>query len=441
MSNWLKEKAFQVITGMKHQDFRTLTTLQHNDLVNGNLTTLGYGDSAGQSTDNKLLNEGYEKNAQAYSIIRKISEAGSDIPWKPQEINNKGEAIDITEGKFYDFVMQPNPDQTQKDLKENSFTNFLTTGDLFWSIPEIIGFKGPRELNTLPSQLIEILTDRNAPLIPTGYQFELNQFKERYTTEEIIHLKYINPSTKGIESLRGLSPLAAAWLVLSGDNQRAEAQESMMKNGGAKGFFTNESDQIMSNEDRDIQQGLLDRMLGGAKNYNRVLVGKSKGKFHQLGMSSNDLKILDTGIHNLRALCNVYGAPSELFNDPANKISSNQKVGRKLFYENAVLPVDRRLLSTYNNGVVRGWSEQDGKEYKVVQDLSSIGALQEDANEKAARAEKVTNSIIKVVAQMNQGLSPEAAATIISHTQGISEDDAKNFVILRNKTEGNEQEL
>jgi len=63
MSNWLKEKAFQVITGMKHQDFRTLTTLQHNDLVNGNLTTLGYGDSAGQSTDNKLLNEGYEKKS------------------------------------------------------------------------------------------------------------------------------------------------------------------------------------------------------------------------------------------------------------------------------------------------------------------------------------------------------------------------------------------
>jgi len=194
----------------------------------------------------------------------------------------------------------------------------------------------------------------------------------------------------------------------------------------------------MMEDDRKIQQGLLDKMLGGAKNFNRILAGKSKAKFLQIGMSSSDLKILETGIENLRTLCNVYGAPSELFNDPANKTFANQKTALKAFYENAVLPVDRRLLSKYNREIVTEWSEQDGKNYQVVQDLEHIGALQEDEDKKAAKAEKVINSIMKVVAEVKNGLSPDAAAEILAHSHDMTKEEAANFVILLNQNEGNE---
>jgi len=149
------------------------------------------------------------------------------------------------------------------------------------------------------------------------------------------------------------------------------------------------------------------------------------------------LEILKTGIQNLRTLCNVYGAPSELFNDPANKTFANQKTALKSFYENAVLPLDRRLLSKYNSTVVKDWSKREGKNYTVVQDLSHVGALQEDQDKRAARSEKIINSIIKVVNQMNQGLSQEAAAAIIAHAHDMPNDEALNFVTLL-KTNNNE---
>ena len=424
------------MTTKSHLHHRTLSPLQHLDLANGNLEIIGLDSISGQKTDSELLKEGYDKNAQAYSIIRKISETGSDIPWVPNIRTSDG-LERITKGRFFEFVQMPNEDQTIKEFKMDSYGYFLTTGDLFWHKPDVIGF-APSELTVKESQLMEVLKNRNAPLTPTGYKFELGMMKEAFTLEEIIHQKYFNPTTRGILSLRGLSPLSAAWLTLSADNQRSEAQESMMRNRGAIGFISNESDQILSDEDRDTQQSLLNRILGGASKFNQVAVGKSKAKFHQIGMSSSDLEILKTGIQNLRTLCNVYGAPSELFNDPANKTFNNQKTALKSFYENAVLPVDRRFLAKFNDNVVKDWSKADKKNYIVTQDLDHVGALQEDQDLKAARADKITNSITKIIQSVNQGLDPSAAAEIIAHAHGISIEDAQKFVVLSSNQNRNE---
>lgn len=429
-------KGINQTTNKSHLHHRTLSPLQHLDLANGDLEIVGLDSLSGRKTDSELLKEGYDKNAQAYSIIRKISETGSDVPWIPN-IRTPDGLEPLTEGRFFDFVHMPNKDQTIKEFKMDSYGYFLTTGDLFWNKPDVVGF-APNELLVMQSQLIEVLKNQSDPLVPTGYKFELGFKREAFTLEEIIHQKYFNPTTKGILSLRGLSPLSVAWLTLSADNQRSLAQESMQRNRGAIGFISNESDTILHEDDRIIQQSLLNRILGGAEKSNQVVVGKSKAKFHQIGMSPADLEILKTGIQNLRTLCNVYGAPSELFNDPANKTHANQVVALKSLYENAVLPVDRRFLAKYNEDVVSDWSKQDGKDYVVTQDLSNIGALQEDQNVKAARSEKITNSIIKVVGMMNQGLSPEGAAAIIAHANDIPIEEAQNFVALFRNNKGNE---
>jgi len=438
MSNWLQKKAFSLLTGFKHSDVFSLTGSQHRNLVDGNLTILSGANSSGQQADDKLITEGFERNAQAYSIIRKISETGSDVPWIPKEIKADGTLEDVKDGRFVDFVMQPNPEQTQKDFKEESFTYMLTTGDLFWQPLESVGF-GISELKTWPSQLIEVLSTQASPLTVSGYQFELGRQKESFSTDELIHLQYINPTTRGIESLRGLSPLAAAWLALSGDNQRAEAQDAMLKNRGIAGIFTSEDEYPLDRDEQKEQQRILDSQIGGASKFNKVIAGRGKGKFIQMGMSSTDLEILKTAIQNLRMLCNVYGAPSELFNDPANKTFANQKAALKSFYENSVLPLDRRVLSKYNSTVVQDWSKRDNKNYTVVQDLEHIGALHEDEDKKAARSEKITNSIVKVVAQTNQGLSPDSAASIIAHAHGLPIDEAMKFVTLLNTNRNNNE--
>lgn len=410
---------------VKHLENRFLSNNQHLSLANGELITLGFDNGKGKATDSKLLSEGYEKNAQAYSIIRKISETGSDIPWIAEEVKRDGTTEPVIEGKFADFVAQPNERETQKEFKNDSFGYYLTTGDLFWLRKDMsIGFPTDN-LKTLPSQLTDIVAAKDHPLHVVKYELEIANLKRQYLPEEVIHQKYFNPSTSGIISLRGLSPLAAAFLVLSGDNQRAEAQESMMRNRGAAGILTNETDTNLTPDERDIQQALLDKKLGGSKKFNQLIVGRNKSKFLQLGMSATDLKILETTISNLRQLCNVYSAPSELFNDPANKTFANQKTAMKAFYENAVLPIDRQLLNKYNAEIVSEWSKKDGKKYRVVQDLSHVGALQEDEKAKADKDRSVLQGVNIV---LNMAITSEAKTILLMDQYGMSADNAAKIV-------------
>lgn len=425
--NWFQEKgfkAFQSIAGLKHQDIFTLSGSQHRDLANGNLTVVGFGGGMAQKSDETLLKQGYEGNAQAYSIIRMISETGSSIPWIAKEVMPNGSLKEINKGRFHKFVQKPNSEQTQKDFKEASMSFMLTTGDLFWSKVMSSGF-GISEVKTWPSQLIEVLSNQNQPLTPTGYKFELGRLKESFDLEEMIHLKYFNPTTRGIESLRGLSPLAAAWLTLSGDNQRAVAQDSMMKNRGAAGIFTNESGESLDSGEQKEQQNLFDKLIGGAGSFNKVIAARDKGKFIQLGMSSSDLEILQTGIQNLRVLCNVYGADSSLFNDPANKTYNNRKEALKAFYDNAVIPLDSRLLAKYNSTIVKDWSRRDKKNYVVVQDVSRIGALQEDEKQKAQK-DKIRMDGVTVILKMP--ISSDAKAVLMVDQYGFTEEQAKDIV-------------
>ncbi len=109
--NWFQQKAIQALTGLKHQDLFTLTGSQHRNLANGELTVIGFNGSTAQKSDEVLLTEGYEGNAQAYSIIRKISETGSDVPWVPKEVQSDGTLKDVSSGRFFEFVNQPNEEQ------------------------------------------------------------------------------------------------------------------------------------------------------------------------------------------------------------------------------------------------------------------------------------------------------------------------------------------
>ena len=68
---------------------------------------------------------------------------------------------------------------------------------------------GISEVKTWPSQLIEVLSNQNQPLTPTGYKFELGRLKESFDLEEMIHLKYFNPTTRDM-SAGGITLIAAA---------------------------------------------------------------------------------------------------------------------------------------------------------------------------------------------------------------------------------------
>lgn len=371
------------------------------------------------------INDGYGCNSDVYSIISRIAETGSSIPLK-LVIDNQGEIEDVTEGELFERLKMPNPEQTQKEFLEEAFTYLLASGNVFTFAEEPIGMPTSKSLRILPTQFITPRVHTFVPFpITTAYQFNGFGKEKIIPAEEIRQVKYINPTTLGIESGYGLSPLQAGWITLTGSSGLKEADAAIVKNQGTSGIVSSGSNTPMSPEDAQKMQGRWDQHNSGPETRGKVLFTTAALSYIQMGMSPADLKLIESGVFKLRDLCNIFSCDSSLFNDPANKTFNNRKEALKDFYINAVLPdLGRIVNSIYNQWYLIPWRIRDGKNYQLQLDTSGIEVLHED---KFMLSQKVIQEIAMGVISRNEG------RVILGH--GLSEEEAMDEIIVMNNLE------
>ena len=198
----------------------------------------------GLQQDGNLINEGYVSNTDVFSIVKKHTETASSIPFILSEIDKDGRKEAVTSGEYYDLLQQPNSTQSIKEWKEQATGFLLITGDMFLNNLVGVGSTVVDEINILESQLTEVQVSKLNEV--TGYKWDLNGLKRSYTTDEVTHLKYFNPSKLGIISHRGLSPIQAGYATLSGSNDLETAKASFWKNKGAAGMLKNHPRGLMT---------------------------------------------------------------------------------------------------------------------------------------------------------------------------------------------------
>jgi HK97 family phage portal protein len=274
----------------------------------------------------------------------------------------------------------------------------------------------PLELWVMPSQYMSIVADLNVfPILPTGYQLYL-QFLQQFGVSEILHDKYFNPNWNIVGSqLYGLSPLQAAAKVLTRSNEGKQAAVSNYQNGGPKGIlFMNDEryDPLQSvQEVKDIRKTLATGQ--GAKNVNQIETTGYKVDYVPLGLSPVDLDLLNAENMDLRALCNVYGVPSQLLNDPDNKTYSNTKEGEKALTVRCALPMLASIRDQFNRKFMKDW----GNQKTVIDfDISVYGELQEDKAMQVAWLKDApikTSRKLEILGESTEGYTPEQLDSII----------------------------
>jgi HK97 family phage portal protein len=221
---------------------------------------------------------------------------------------------------------------------------------------------------------------------------------------------FYNPSSKGIKNKRGLSPLQAAYNSLKASNNRLTAQAHLYENRGATNIISSGSDLVIGSKERDSLQKNTDKILGGAKNFNKSIVTTANVRVTPLGMSPTDLKLIEAKELDLRDICNAFGVPSTLFNDQAASTLDNLKVGTKMMYTNAVIPNNEKLVTQFNKSIVPAYSVFENKQLRVRQDLSGIDALQEDQLTKAQKKQTEINTLLAIAS--NQDLTDEQKTSL-----------------------------
>jgi len=332
----------------------------------------------------KMLIDGYESNVDVYSVIKKIIDTGKVIP-RVLERNVGGEWVKVEEtNTLTDLMMNPNPlkNMTWIDFIEQLtlYLNASGNGMALGIIPE--GFRTIEQLDVLPTGNVEINATGSFSDPMATYCMTFNGTKTIYTQEEIGHVKMFNPVYCDLDSmLWGLSPIQVARQVVQVGNDRWEANASIFQNRGAIGLITDRSNMPMQPDEAKVVQNAFNQRAAGTHNSGKTLVTNKDLNFIQMAMSPQDLQLLESGVVNLRSICNVYGIDSSLFNDPANKTFNNRKEASKDLYTDAIIPMNSKVDSMLNNWLVKNHFPQGG--YRLRSDYSDVESLQEGFNEKA----------------------------------------------------------
>jgi len=388
-----------------------------------------YGQSSFSSKrydEQKLVEEGYASNTDVYAIVRKVSETGSHIKWKLLEENRDGSVEEVTEGDLYDLIQNPNQRQNRKEFTEEWLTYLLTTGnDYVWGLRAEGMGDVFRQMAVLPSIVTEPIIKETGFLDPViGYQVDYDTILQ-IPGDEVLHSIFIDPSYYGLDSRKGLSPLQAGYMSMNASNNRQEAASVMLQNKGAAGIISSGGNFPLTGEEADQLQGAVDKKLGKAKNFNRVIATNADVNFTQIGMSAADLQIIEQGQLTLREICNLYSLDSSLFNDPANKTFNNRKEATKALYTESVIPTTQRLIDGLNSWLIPSWSERDRRNYKIILDLDHIEALQGDQKLEAEK-DKIMMEGINIV--LNLPISEEGKKELLRSKYNFTEEEVNVIV-------------
>lgn len=370
-----------------------------------------------------LIKEGYASNTDAYSIIKRIAENAAQVPPTFQELNRRGELEIVTDTDIINAIRKPWGGQSYFDWLFSCSINLLASGDLFLHPIISVGFTDPVGYRVLQSAVTLIEQTNRGEL--KGYSYlKGTSRQELFEPEEVIHIKFEDPTLHGIESMRGLSPLQAAYLTLTASTDIEGSGAFLIKNKGAAGLLSDESENRMDPADYTTLQKDLDKRIGGARNFGKVKVSTGKYKFIQLGMSPADLKILESQVLTLRKLCNAYSVSSSIFNDPGNKKFRNYETSNKAMYQDAVLPLWNKIFSG-----IAGYLDEQGETLKITPDTSEVACLQADKVEEANKNGKITKAILEISKQISENsLSLEGGKVVLTTVWKFSEEEADEIL-------------
>ena len=345
----------------------------------------------------KIIETSYESNVDAYSVIKKIVDVYAGSKWiVEQEVG--GEWEEVLDTTVHDLMKNPNITKgyTWKDIDEQLATYLLTSGNSYLYGEKLNG--KVEEIDVLPSNHIEIESNEDFFLPNLKYKFEIGKTKRTYDVEELEHIKLFNPSYQTIEeSYKGLSVFQVAANVVQVGNDKWDAQAHLLQNRGMAGMLSDQSNRPMTAEEAVVAQSSLDKRIKGTSNYGGVGITNKDLKYIPMAMSATDLQLVESGVITLRAMCNVLGLDSSLFNDPANKTFNNRIEAEKAMYTNVIIPLSEKIAAKHTKYIVKN-HYPDGN-YRMRKDFSKVEALQSDKKQEAEK-DKIVMEGVNIVLMM-----------------------------------------
>ena len=329
-----------------------------------------------------------------YSIVSYLAQTAARIPMYGYEIVNDSAMKSMKKysktsllGKHYQTkAMQDLPEQDRfvdflnsmsYEDKVMYYTILYVTGELFLykEVIELGPNAGKVILHPMKGANVIVNISENFPQRVVSYRYFDMGFDGNLSTDEVIHVKYYNPSITNGQQWRGLSPLQVLTKRLTRLNAGMDASVAQMQNGGVPGIVYEKSDfaiETLGQRKNDFASYLRNSSNKGAPYFAAGEMG-----YLPLGLSLADMDVSDLSGIDFTKLCNAYKFPEILLNNQDSSTYNNVASAEKLLYTNSILPNIYLFRDAIVNGVIPMYGV-DGLKRTIEIDLSEIPALQED---------------------------------------------------------------
>ncbi len=325
--------------------------------------------------------EGYQKNVIAYQAINRIADAVASVGWTAW----RGER-EVTTHPVLDLLKRPNPLQSGCDLLRAKVGFLMISGN---SYDEQVTVRGEaRELYTLRPDRMKVIEGANG--IPAGYVYEVNgrtakwEVDPRTLQSDIRHLKLFNP----LNDWYGMAPIEAGAFAIDQHNQSMEWMQALLQNSARpSGALVTKDAQSLGDEQFARLKASIEENYSGARNAGRPMLLEGGLTWQAMGLSPDDMAIIDSKHSSARDVALTFGVPPQLLGIPGDNTYSNYAEARLAFWEDTVIPLLEMIAADWSQWLGRG-------EITLKPDLDQIPAIAEKRRTLWDMADKATDLTI-----------------------------------------------
>lgn len=346
--------------------------------------------------------EGYGKNAIVHACVREISRSAPSARLQVRRKLKNAQTEVWEEHPLQKVLDRPNQHQGQKAFVELYYTYLNIDGNAFI----IREKKGRRTVALwLPRP------DRMRPVIEgndlVGYVYVPETGEPiAWLPEEVIHVKEPNPADPYEGLGRGMAPLSAAAVETDVDN-RATAYSKKFFDNAAVPFGLLKSKNVLSDPEVARIRRRIKEQYSGEDNWHEMMILDADADYQKMGLDLQEMAFVDLRAISETRICAAFKVPPILIGVKAGldaSTYSNYTQARRAMWEDKIIPDNGKLADELSADL----SDELGPDGMITHDYSNVVALQEDRNNRFARANQGVNGgwITVNEARREVGLAP-----------------------------------
>ena len=321
------------------------------------------------------VKEGYNRNELVYACISLAASNAASAPLKAWKLDdNKRVPVDHP---LIDLLNKPNPRQSRYEFAEMIDTFLNLEGNAF-----IV--KQPDELwLARPDRMRQVIVDNEL----AGYVY----FREDYAripflVDEVIHAKMPNPGDPYDGLGRGIPPLGVAAYATDVDNKATDFLKAFFNNAAVPyGMLTTknilEDDEVVRIRER------LSEQYAGSGRWHEMMILDAEASYQKLGADISEIAWPDLRKVTETRICMAFKVPPIMVGAQAGLERStfaNTEQSEKQLWRQKIVPDNERIASAFTSA----YDDELPEEVFLAHDYSEIDALQENRNDKFARAQQ-----------------------------------------------------